>query len=184
MHVRESSGARFGASGLVRYELCFGEASSTPTISLEIWANVTRKSGGGTQYQQLAGFRNDTDFSFFFLLLDASGASVNTEARIQTTGGVFDINVAYLSYFDKWTHIVYTANVNRTDLYFNGALAGSNTSVSGSFGASSGNFRVGVSPADAWITKGNISSVKVYNRALTQAEIQQNFNATRGRFGI
>ena len=32
--------------------------------------------------------------------------------------------------------------------------------------------------------KGRISSVKVYNRALTAAEIQQNFNAIRGRYGI
>jgi hypothetical protein len=31
---------------------------------------------------------------------------------------------------------------------------------------------------------GDIYSVKVYNRALTAAEIQQNFNALRGRFGI
>jgi hypothetical protein len=31
---------------------------------------------------------------------------------------------------------------------------------------------------------GNISQVSIYNRALTAAEIQQNFNATRSRFGI
>jgi len=31
---------------------------------------------------------------------------------------------------------------------------------------------------------GNIASVKIYNRALTSTEIQQNFNALRGRFGI
>lgn len=30
----------------------------------------------------------------------------------------------------------------------------------------------------------NLSSVKIYNRALTASEIQQNFNATRSRFGI
>jgi len=34
------------------------------------------------------------------------------------------------------------------------------------------------------VFNGNISQVKIYNRALTAAEIQQNFNATRGRFGI
>jgi hypothetical protein len=34
------------------------------------------------------------------------------------------------------------------------------------------------------VFKGDIYSVKFYNRALTQAEISQNFNATRGRFGI
>jgi hypothetical protein len=31
---------------------------------------------------------------------------------------------------------------------------------------------------------GNIASVKIYNRALTAQEIQQNFNATRSRFNI
>ena len=31
---------------------------------------------------------------------------------------------------------------------------------------------------------GNISSTQIYNRALTASEIQQNFNATRSRFGI
>jgi hypothetical protein len=31
---------------------------------------------------------------------------------------------------------------------------------------------------------GNISQVSIYNRALTEQEIQQNFNATRSRFGI
>ena len=31
---------------------------------------------------------------------------------------------------------------------------------------------------------GQVAAVKVYNRALTAAEIKQNFNALRGRFGI
>jgi hypothetical protein len=32
--------------------------------------------------------------------------------------------------------------------------------------------------------KGNIAQVQIYNRALTAAEITQNFNALRGRYGI
>jgi len=162
----------------------FGEVSLTPTISLELWANIARRSGGGTVYQQLAGFRNDTNFNFYFLLLDSSGASVNTEARITTSSATYDINANYTPYFGTWTHIVFTANVNRTDLYFNGTLVGSNTNVTGSFGSTSGNFRVGLSPGGVWPTLGNISSVKVYNRALRSSEISQNFNALRGRFGI
>ena len=31
---------------------------------------------------------------------------------------------------------------------------------------------------------GNISNVSIYNRALTAAEVLQNYNATRGRYGI
>lgn len=161
----------------------FGTGGVAPVCTLSLWANISRKSGGGIQYQQLAGFRNDSNFSFFFLLLDSSGATVSTEARLQTTGGTYDIGVNYTT-FNTWTNIVFVANTNRTDLYFNGALAGSNTNVTGTFGATSGNFRVGQSPAGAWATLGNISSVQFYNTALTQAQITQNFNATRGRYGI
>jgi len=32
--------------------------------------------------------------------------------------------------------------------------------------------------------QGNIYAIKIYNKALTASEIQQNFNALRGRFGI
>ena len=31
---------------------------------------------------------------------------------------------------------------------------------------------------------GSLGSVKMYNRALTTAEVLQNYNATRARFGI
>jgi hypothetical protein len=161
----------------------FGEVNTTPTMTLELWANINRKSGGGAQYQHLAGFRT-SNFAFYFLLLDESGASVNTEARISTTSSISNITVNYINYFDKWTHIVFVANDTRSDLYFNGTLIGSNTGVTGSFGGSSGNFRIGLDPNGSYSTKGNISSAKVYNRALSAAEVSQNFNALRGRYGI
>jgi hypothetical protein len=31
---------------------------------------------------------------------------------------------------------------------------------------------------------GSVASVKMYNRALTEEEILQNYNATKGRFGL
>ena len=163
------------------------KVNTTPIISLDFWANVTRKPGGGQQYQQLAGFRNGSTFGFFILLLDGSGGTVFTEARFWNSVGVaFDIGVDYIPYFNKWTHIGFVANVNRTDLYINANLVGSRTDVSGSFGASSGNFQIGSIPDNGggFPTLGNISSVKVYNRALSAAEIQQNYNALKGRFSI
>ena len=30
----------------------------------------------------------------------------------------------------------------------------------------------------------DLASIRIYNRALTATEVRQNFNATRGRFGI
>ena len=37
---------------------------------------------------------------------------------------------------------------------------------------------------DNYYFPGNIADIKYYNRALSAAEVQQNFNALRGRFGI
>jgi hypothetical protein len=45
-------------------------------------------------------------------------------------------------------------------------------------------FRIGANAADQENWNGNIPNAMWYNRALTPQEIKQNFNATRGRFGI
>ncbi len=160
----------------------FGSGGSAPQATMSIWANITRNNS----YQQIAGFRDDTDYNFFFLLLDSGGATVPTEARLGTTAGLaYDINVNFISYFGTWTNIVFVANTNRTDLYFNGILAGSNTNVAGNFGADSGQFCIGRHPAvAAYPTLGKISNVQFYKRALTATEITQNFNALRGRYGV
>jgi hypothetical protein len=49
--------------------------------------------------------------------------------------------------------------------------------------------RVGTYTADDNVTptslfKGNLSNLKIYNRALTASEVQQNYQALKGRFGI
>jgi hypothetical protein len=38
-------------------------------------------------------------------------------------------------------------------------------------------------PAPGYIS-GNIAQASIYNRALSQQEIAQNFSATKGRFGL
>ena len=47
------------------------------------------------------------------------------------------------------------------------------SSLVGSVGGGIGNF-----------FDGNISNVKIYNKVLTDSEIQQNYNVTKGRFGL
>ena len=69
--------------------------------------------------------------------------------------------------------------------YINSSLK---TSVDQTYSTSSQYFKLGSRGAGStgvnqpW--NGLIYSVKIYNRALSQAEITQNFNALRGRFGI
>jgi hypothetical protein len=79
----------------------------------------------------------------------------------------------------QWCQLTITRNSSTTILYQNGNLIGStsrtpNTAVSYSF--SYGDNIYGAA--------GNVSNVQFYNRALSAAEITQNFNALRGRYGI
>ena len=60
-----------------------------------------------------------------------------------------------------------------------------NTAKTGSISTNNG-LHIGYTPAAGEQAgfNGNIAQVSIYNRALTAQEIQQNFNATRGRYGI
>ena len=46
------------------------------------------------------------------------------------------------------------------------------------------NVRIGRDEANEYIFSGNISNAQLYNRALTQQEILQNYNATKKRYGL
>ena len=81
----------------------------------------------------------------------------------------------------KWHHICATRNGNSTNIYINGSLDNTGTN-SGSIGTNSF-YTIGNGydyNTEAFL--GNISQVKIYNRALTQQEISQNYNATKKRF--
>jgi hypothetical protein len=72
-------------------------------------------------------------------------------------------------------------------LYINGTLVNSDTQ-SGTIATDTGGMSIGVyggySGGRGYYYNGNLGVCRVYTRALTAAEIQQNFNALRGRFGI
>jgi hypothetical protein len=68
------------------------------------------------------------------------------------------------------------------NLYLNGALENTNASTTTFTG--NGEILIGAFGTGTNVFSGNISNVQAYNRALSASEIQQNFNATRSRFGI
>jgi len=97
------------------------------------------------------------------------------------------VNILFSSYFDVWVNIAISYDGTIMKLYVNGDLKGSRTII--------GVISPLVQPSTLWLgalplgfinfwTACNMSQVSIYNRALTAQEIQQNFNATRGRFGV
>jgi hypothetical protein len=83
-------------------------------------------------------------------------------------------------------HVAATYDGSQLKMYQNGVLTGTTNSTLGIGSPPSYNLAVGgmgFGPSQYNLT-GNIYVGRVYNRALTQTEIQQNFNAQRNRFNI
>ena len=98
------------------------------------------------------------------------------ETVIETNYNHFGFN---LNNFTNATSTV--TNSGTINLYVNGISSGSGNYT---YSASSENLILGRYYAGSLSLEGQLSNVKFYNRALSQQEILQNFNATRFRYGI
>jgi hypothetical protein len=84
---------------------------------------------------------------------------------------------------NTWYHVAATDNGTTVTLYVNGqAVTSSASSVATTNGTM--DCRIGSWPTSGTSFDGDIASVKIYNRGLSAAEVQLNFNAQRGRYGL
>ncbi len=153
-------------SGDFTVEVWFNQTSYTPSsfASQRCLVGGSDNSSGSDNCQFIIG-DNGT------ILLAINGAGVTLTP---TTTGLMILN--------NWYHIIWTRTGSNITTYLN--------NVSRSTGTSSGNVRVdrvGQVGANNGLSKnfpGKISSVRFYNKFLTQAEVSQNFDALRGRYGV
>jgi hypothetical protein len=82
----------------------------------------------------------------------------------------------------SWGYTFWTWDGNTLRSYTNGLQDGTATGFS--FNISNLYINIGGVFGINQYFNGKISLVQIYNRALTPQEVQQNFNATRGRYGI
>jgi hypothetical protein len=87
------------------------------------------------------------------------------------------------NYTNVWTDLTITFLKSTESKYYINGVFGATTSYSGEITiADTYTFTIGRG-GDSFFP-GSISTVSLYNRVLSASEIQQNFNAHRGRFGI
>jgi hypothetical protein len=80
-----------------------------------------------------------------------------------------------------WFHACVTYNGATVNIYINGVL---DATYSETGSQTPGNLRIGSnSTGNSEFFSGDLPIVRLYNRALTQAEVIQNFNAQKARFG-
>ena len=125
------------------------------------------------------------------------GKNGDFECRWGGTGGGADRSLAtdiggilsLVSVQNTWLNtvwynitIVYNGATNSSALYVQGVLDA--TGTAGNVTGLTGNWIIGATSSTAGPLNGQISQYLIYNRALSVAEVQQNFNALRGRYGI
>ena len=150
-------------------------------FSVEVWAKTNATTQNGFWFEK--GTVN-SQYSLF-----QEGASIRWRSNVSGTGLVNMVSPTTATYIDTvdWFHIVGTCITGSQVVYINGASAGTGTTA-GTFSTNTGGMSIGAyggyTGSHSYYYNGDIAIVRVYNRVLTAPEVDENFNAIRGRFGI
>lgn len=155
-------------------EIPINSAFNTPSVTFDIWANLNS-----------VGFRH-------ILMLNWQGLSleVNSDRSLRmynysnsagqvgsiTSGGVFN--------WGTWNNFTGTYDDSSQTLksYVNGVLLATRTSTP-STAYSVGQHAISA-PNYSGAIYGNVAIAKHYNKSLSQTEVTQNYNSTKGRYGL
>jgi hypothetical protein len=155
-------------------------ALDTQTPTVEVWVKTNATTQNGAWFEK-GGI--NTQYALF-----QEGGVIQWRQRL-ADGTLTSLSTTTASYMNTsdWFQVVGTYASGSRVLYVNGVQVNSDgqggtlaTNASGmSTGALGGN-----SGSPGYFFNGNIGVVRVYNRALSATEVMQNFNATRGRYGV
>lgn len=153
----------------------------TGDFAVSAWVN--RSNTGGTWGNIIGDYYTNS-----------TGNALEWQLMINSTAQLFLYNVtngyvinAIASGFNAntWINVVLTRIGSTINLYANTNLVTSVTNTT-TFGSATGNLNIGIDGNNAAEPfTGKIANILIYkNKGLTTSEVQQNFNALRGRFGI
>jgi hypothetical protein len=158
----------------------------TSLFSFEAWIYYTASQFGGIISKRTSA-GTFQQVSLFVSQL-SSGASGKKISFYHSDGTSLRSEASPLDYDGAWHHVVLSCDSDRDHLYIDGSLVISSSITSVPNLTLSPPLTVGAlyDISDTYIQpfNGKIAVAKYYNFALTAIEVQQNFNALRGRFEI
>ena len=125
--------------------------------SISIWCNFSSTSSG--QFQMVWSFSNPN------LAFDSSAVSLNS---MDSSANKF-ADFSALQFANQWLHFVTVNTSSQTELYLNAASIGTANYVS----PSTNNFVIG---KGGYTLNGIVDEVRIYDRALSNTEIQTLYN--------
>ena len=120
------------------------------------------------------------------LWYDSSSGAARCQTRLYSDGTFSSTNVFTNSSWQQLTMLYYNnGGVGKIEWYRNGVYLNSVLDDQEyAYGNVSNTLYIGSIQGNSYKYKGKIAIVKQYNRALTQAEITQNYNAQKSRFNL
>lgn len=144
-------------------------------ITLEAWVFATNFVGQGSIINKRTVANNDG-----YTLEHTAGGNLSLAVFVGGTG-FFVVSPSGLP-LNTWTHVAGTYNGTTLTIYINGVNVGSTNSSGGPVMTTTGDLWIGENIANSTNWNGMIDEPSVYNRSLSQTEIQSIVNAgTRGK---
>ena len=173
-----------------------GSINSSNPISLagtteQTWEAWIYPTNTGDNYQRIIDKSNNGggENGYFF----STGATDERRIYCKIDNNASDMPNDFIAdnmyTVDRWNHICVTRKNNTVNygwnFYSNGVLKHSRSTINLTVPTDTTNCRIGTwNHSTSREFNGQISIVKLYNRALTSTEITQNYNALKGRFGL
>lgn len=176
-----TNGGTFSFNGTNQYITIQNSTTlDTQTPTVEVWVQTNALSQYGFWFEK--GEVN-TQYSLF--------QEAGNIIWRQNIGGVTNLITTTSTYMNtsSWYQVVGTYTSGTRRLYINGTLVNSDAQA-GTISTNAGGMSIGAYGGYAgangrgYYYSGSLAICRVYNRALTAAEVAQNFNAHRGRYGI
>lgn len=147
------------------------------TFTASVWVKITNLTDSHEIISKGNGLSGNGDFGWALSYYNVSN-TIYFDTHSTSTRYVL---VAPFN-TSAWKNITVTFNNGTKFIYVDGVQLATATDAH-TIGNTSYDFRI--SESATWpALAGNVSCVTMYNRALSAAEIRQNFNALRGRYGV
>jgi hypothetical protein len=169
------------------YSIAYEFAGLSP-YTFELWTRPYEDPGIST-YRRIIGHENNGPRDGYTMYVNNSVAGSYSLYHERWTNNNYITGVGFTvpsaSIFGTWNHIVVTFDGSIYNMYRNNVLVSGPATISstGTLTAYGIQLTLG-SYYSVGNYSGDISDFKVYNRALTIAEIDRNFQAHRDRYGL
>ena len=149
-------------------------------FSLSMWVKIETEDGTGNRLFQAEGSSGGDFWKFSF-------QNLSNQIRFNTWSGSVNTLAASSYSFNVWYNMVGTFKANtRQKLYFNNTEVASSTPTTLRTSDSGAKIRIGATGNDTILRSfdGMVSNVLLYTKELSAAEVDQNYNALKYRFGL